>query len=173
MPNNAVFLALSILFVQQPDMPGLFRVLAAQEDSQEIAFFQTLPDEVSNQTVLLGTPVEELYLPDTLEAVVLREQEKEDVEDSEDGEIKDEDKLPRKPSPDEDKTDEKDELGGLVLVKKIQVRITKTGMSLMKKTLMKIFPEKKTTEIRIIPAKTIRKIVIPAGKQRKELVKTA
>ncbi len=58
-------------------------------------------------------------------------------------------------------------------MKKIQVRITKTGMSLMKKTLMKIFPEKKTTEIRIIPAKTIRKIVIPAGKQRKELVKTA
>ena len=91
----------------------LFRVLAAQEDSQEIAFFQTLPDEVSNQTVLLGTPVEELYLPDTLEAVVLREQEKEDVEDSEDGEIKDEDKLPEETfPPDEDKTDEKDELGG-------------------------------------------------------------
>lgn len=110
---TAVFLALSILFVQQPDMPGLFRVLAAQEDSQEIAFFQTLPDEVSNQTVLLGTPVEELYLPDTLEAVVLREQEKEDVEDSEDGEIKDEDKLPEETfPPDEDKTDEKDELGG-------------------------------------------------------------
>lgn len=68
----AAGLSLCILLTACPSIPAVFSVIAAenQAESMEITAFKKLPDRVRRQTVSLGTEIEELTLPDTLEVSV-------------------------------------------------------------------------------------------------------
>lgn len=83
----AVMLSFCVLFTTYPDIPATLSVLAALESAQpemwHITDFTALSDEIREQTVPLGTPLSELTLPDTLEAVVTG-QTSEDTEDKTD-----------------------------------------------------------------------------------------
>ncbi len=65
-----------IILVTQTD---LLRVLAESHDAVnneevQITGFESLPDEIANQAADIGTPVEELILPEELKAYVLRQE---------------------------------------------------------------------------------------------------
>lgn len=73
----AVALCCSLLVTTYPDMLTTLSVLAEGlqgEDSADIVItgFSSLPEDVREQTVPLGTTIEELNLPDTLEAYVAK-----------------------------------------------------------------------------------------------------
>lgn len=73
----AVALCCCLLVTTYPDMLTTLSVLAAGlqgEDSTDIVItgFSSLPEDVREQTVPLGTTIEELNLPDTLEAYVAK-----------------------------------------------------------------------------------------------------
>ena len=67
----AAALCLCVVFVTYPDILASLSVLAEGEEDNTIYLsgFCGLPEDVRNQTVLLGTGIDELALPDTLEAV--------------------------------------------------------------------------------------------------------
>lgn len=79
----AVILCLCVLFTTYPDILATLSVLAEEKpgQTQYVSGFAELPEEIREQTVPVGTGLEELSLPDTLEAVVTRESQS-----SEDGE---------------------------------------------------------------------------------------
>ncbi len=103
-------LSLGMLLTANPNIVTALSVFAAgeseREDRQYVSDFVTLPEEVREQTVPLGTGLDELSLPDTLEAVVTRKGNEDIPEEDDDqaddaqkddgglntGEITDEDK---------------------------------------------------------------------------------
>ena len=70
----AAMLAICLLVTIYPNILETFSVSAAgssgKDEAMSIYGFAGLPEEISRQTVPMGTPVEELALPDTLEAYV-------------------------------------------------------------------------------------------------------
>ncbi len=95
----AAGLSLCILLTACPSIPAVFSVIAAenQAESMEITAFKKLPDRVRRQTVSLGTEIEELTLPDTLEvSVSLKDDENSrgGAESSEGSGSKDDEKTP-------------------------------------------------------------------------------
>ncbi len=73
----AVMLSFCVLFTTCPDILVTLSVLATgkpeQAQGQYVSGFAELPEEIREQTVPVGTGLEELSLPDTLEAVVTGE----------------------------------------------------------------------------------------------------
>ena len=73
----AAALSLCVLFATYPNILETFFVFAAEREKEEkdlyISGFSDLPEEIKEQTVPLGTGLEELTLPDTLEAVVVQD----------------------------------------------------------------------------------------------------
>lgn len=65
----AAALAFCLLFTTYPDIPETLLVLAAETQDGDgtvyVAGFAELPEEVREQTVPLGTGMEELTLPDS------------------------------------------------------------------------------------------------------------
>ena len=57
---------------------------SAQSETWHITDFTSLPDEVREQTVPIGTPLSELPLPDALEAAVTERQSEDGAEQPED-----------------------------------------------------------------------------------------
>lgn len=84
----AGMLSFCVLVTACPDMPAPRSVSAAEETTetgeQYISRFAQLPEEIREQTVPMGTALEELALPDTLEAVVTAAGESLPSEDTED-----------------------------------------------------------------------------------------
>lgn len=80
-------LSFCVLVTTCPDMPAPRSVSAAEETAvtgkRHISGFAQLPEEIREQTVPTGTALEELTLPDTLEAVVTAEGESQPPEDTE------------------------------------------------------------------------------------------
>ncbi|MDE7266922.1 MAG: hypothetical protein K2N89_05590, partial [Lachnospiraceae bacterium] len=76
---GAVMLCFCLLITTYPNIPENVSVFAAgmrgEDEVMSIFGFAELPEEISRQTVPMGTPVEELTLPDTLEAYVTVEAE--------------------------------------------------------------------------------------------------
>ena len=109
----AAALSLCVLFATYPNILETFFVFAAEREKEEkdlyISGFSDLPEEIKEQTVPLGTGLEELTLPDTLEAVVVQdgqgsaENSDEDADDREIGDV-DEEADAKPPS-------DKDEIG--------------------------------------------------------------
>ena len=73
----AVILCFCVLFTAYPDILETLSVFAVVESEQsEVTYIfdlKTLPEEIIEQTVPVGTGLEELLLPDTLEAMVTGE----------------------------------------------------------------------------------------------------
>lgn len=71
----AVVLCFCLLFTSYPDILETLSVLAAGtqdgDDTLYVTGFESLPEDVREQTVPVGTGLEELSLPDTLEASVV------------------------------------------------------------------------------------------------------
>ncbi len=96
----AAVLSLCVLFATYPNILETFFVFAAEREKEEkdlyISGFSDLPEEIKEQTVPLGTGLEELALPDTLEAVVVQdgqgsaENSDEDADDREIGDVDEE-----------------------------------------------------------------------------------
>lgn len=96
----AAALSLCVLFATYPNILETFFVFAAEREKEEkdlyISGFSDLPEEIKEQTVPLGTGLEELTLPDTLEAVVVQdgqgsaENSDEDADDREIGDVDEE-----------------------------------------------------------------------------------
>lgn len=84
----AGMLGFCVLVTTCPDMPAPRSVSAAEEmtetGEQYISGFARLSEEIREQTVPVGTALEELTLPDTLEAVVTAAGESQPPEDTED-----------------------------------------------------------------------------------------
>lgn len=84
----AGMLGFCVLVTTCPDMPAPRSVSAAEEmtetGEQYISGFARLSEEIREQTVPVGTALEELTLPDTLEAVVTAAGESRPPEDTED-----------------------------------------------------------------------------------------
>lgn len=106
----AVMLSFCVLFTANPDIAAILSVIAAEksegEGRQYVSDFVTLPENVREQKVALGTELDALSLPDTLEAVVTgignedvsekdngqTDEEKREDNGSDAGETKDKDK---------------------------------------------------------------------------------
>ena len=96
----AAALSLCVLFATYPNILEAFSVFAAEREKEEkdlyISGFSDLPEEIRQQTVPLGTGLEELALPDTLEAVAVQvgqgsaENPDEDADDRETGDVDEE-----------------------------------------------------------------------------------
>ena len=96
----AAVLSLCVLFATYPNILETFFVFAAEREKEEkdlyISGFSDLPEEIRQQTVPLGTGLEELALPDTLEAVAVQdgqgsaENPDEDADDRETGDVDEE-----------------------------------------------------------------------------------
>ncbi len=71
----AAALSFCLLFTTYPNLPETLLVFAAgeqgEEDDSHISGFAELPEEISVQTVPVGTKLSELELPDSLEAYVV------------------------------------------------------------------------------------------------------
>lgn len=78
----AVILCVCVLFTTYPDILATLSVFASEESAQSetwhITDFTSLPDEVREQTVPIGTALSELTLPDALVVVVTERQPKDD-----------------------------------------------------------------------------------------------
>lgn len=77
----AVALSFCMLAVTYPNILETLSVLAAEikgegDGSYVITSFAPLDEEIREQTVLVGTDINSLYLPDTLEAAARPEDEK-------------------------------------------------------------------------------------------------
>lgn len=85
----AVILCLCVLFKTYPDILVTLSVLATgnpeQMQGQYVSGFAKLPEEIREQTVPVGTGLEGLSLPDTLEAVVTGESQPSEDEGKESG----------------------------------------------------------------------------------------
>ncbi len=85
----AVILSICVLFTTYPDILATLSIFAAEESEQSkaryVSGFTALPEEIREQSVPVGTGLEELSLPDTLEAVVVTQQSSENAEDKTDG----------------------------------------------------------------------------------------
>ena len=85
----AVILSICVLFTTYPDILATLSIFAAEESEQSkaryVSGFTALPEEIREQSVPVGTGLEELSLPGTLEAVVVTEQSSENTEDKTDG----------------------------------------------------------------------------------------
>ena len=96
----AAVLSLCVLFATYPNILETFFVFAAEREKEEkdlyISGFSDLPEEIRQQTVPLGTGLEELALPDTLEAVAVQdgqgsaENPDEDADNRETGDVDEE-----------------------------------------------------------------------------------
>lgn len=102
-----LFLSLIIFITSDSDVWEVLTVSAAESRSVErvITSFSPLPLEVSEQNVCVGTPIEELELPDTLEALCSYKRNNEN--DSPDDKTKEDDKI----ADDTDDTDDTDDAG--------------------------------------------------------------
>lgn len=73
----AVMLSVCVLFTTYPDILATLSVFASEEQAQAegryISGFTALSNEIREQTVPVGTELTELWLPDTLEAVVTKQ----------------------------------------------------------------------------------------------------
>ncbi len=103
----AAALAFCLLFTTYPDILETLSVLAAEtqdgDNTVHVQGFEDLPEEVREQTVPLGTAIEELTLPDTLEAfVMITEEEDASEEDAPD----------KKEDPDDSGTKEENTVSG-------------------------------------------------------------
>lgn len=103
----AAVLCLSVLFTTYPNILEAFSVFAAENGAEEnilyVSGFSDLPEGVREQTVPVGTGLEELTLPDTLEATVQTGQNAADKdEDADRRETEDADEGTEKPSDGED-----------------------------------------------------------------------
>lgn len=103
----AAVLCLSVLFTTYPNILEAFSVFAAENGAEEnilyVSGFSDLPEGVREQTVPVGTGLEELTLPDTLEATVQTGQNAADQdEDADRRETEDADEGTEKPSDGED-----------------------------------------------------------------------
>ncbi|MCI8524109.1 MAG: leucine-rich repeat protein, partial [Lachnospiraceae bacterium] len=80
----AVVLCLSVLFVTYPNILETLSVFASENGSEEnvlyVSGFCDLSDEIKEQTVLIGTGMEELALPDTLKAYMAQADEDSSVD---------------------------------------------------------------------------------------------
>lgn len=99
----AAVLCLSVLFTTYPNILEAFSVFAAENGAEEnilyVSGFSDLPEGVREQTVPVGTGLEELTLPDTLEATVQTGQNAADQdEDADHRETEDADEGTEKPS---------------------------------------------------------------------------
>ena len=78
----AVMLSFCVLFTTYPDILETLSAFASEESAQSetwhITDFTSLPDEVREQTVPIGTALSELTLPDALVVVVTERQPKDD-----------------------------------------------------------------------------------------------
>ena len=85
----AVILCFCVLFTAYPDILETLSVFAVVESEQsEVTYIfdlKTLPEEIREQTVPVGTGLEGLSLPDTLEAVVTGESQPSEDEGKESG----------------------------------------------------------------------------------------
>lgn len=85
----AVILCFCVLFTAYPDILKTLSVFAVVESEQlEVTYIsdlKTLPEEIREQTVPVGTGLEGLSLPDTLEAVVTGESQPSEDEGKESG----------------------------------------------------------------------------------------
>ncbi len=101
----AAALAFCLLVTTYPDILATLSAFAAGTQDGDgtvyVSGFESLPEEVREQTVPVGTGIEELTLPDALEAVVIAEEE-DDPEDKAD--VPDKDKNPDDSDPKEDNT---------------------------------------------------------------------
>ena len=109
----AVMLSACVLFTTYPDMLETLSAFASEESAQSetrhITDFTSLPDEVREQTVPVGTPLSELTLPDALEAVVTERQPKDGAEKPEDdGKEDSEENDSKEPDGDTDGTEDED-----------------------------------------------------------------
>ncbi len=77
-----VILCLCVLFTTCPDILATLSAFAEEkpEQTQYVSGFAELPEEIREQTVPVGTGLEELSLPDTLEAVVTLESQSSEEE---------------------------------------------------------------------------------------------
>ncbi|MBD5475883.1 MAG: leucine-rich repeat protein [Lachnospiraceae bacterium] len=104
--KRAGVLLLSILvwLTSDPSIMDAFTVRAEEENNLKcvITSFLPLSEEVAQQSVCVGTPMEELLLPDTLEAVCTYEDDQESSSDDiEKEDSEEEEKTPEKPKPDD------------------------------------------------------------------------
>ncbi len=80
----AVVLCLSVLFVTYPNILETLSVFASENGSEEnvlyVSGFCDLSDEIKEQTVPIGTGMEELALPDTLKAYMAQADEDSSVD---------------------------------------------------------------------------------------------
>ena len=80
----AVVLCLSVLFVTYPNILETLSVFASENGSEEnvlyVSGFCDLSDEIKEQTVPVGTGMEELALPDTLKAYMAQADEDSSVD---------------------------------------------------------------------------------------------
>lgn len=84
----AVILSFCVLFTTNADITATLSVFAAGESEgrQYISDFAVLPENVTKQTVPLGTELDELSLPDTLEAFAAGKNEEESGDRTDGGE---------------------------------------------------------------------------------------
>lgn len=84
----AVILSFCVLFTTNADIMATLSVFAAgeTESGQYISDFTVLPENIREQTVPLGTELDELSLPDTLEAYAAGKNEEESGDRTDDGE---------------------------------------------------------------------------------------
>ncbi len=83
----AAVLCVCVLFTTFPEIAETLSVLASgrlnNTNTKQITAFAALPEEVHSQTVFLGTGLDELMLPDTIEAVLEESGESESMAGSE------------------------------------------------------------------------------------------
>ncbi|MDE6662614.1 MAG: hypothetical protein K2K46_04640, partial [Lachnospiraceae bacterium] len=112
---TAVILSVCLLVTTYPDILEAISVFAAgargEDAIMSVTGFAGLSEEVSEQTVPVGTDISELELPDTLEAYVSVESEDEKKPDD-GGQKKDDDEDPEDSDQNKDDKENPDETGG-------------------------------------------------------------
>lgn len=96
---GVLLLCLLIWITSAPCMVDAFTVHAEEENNLRcvITAFSPLPEEIARQIVSVGTPVEELQLPDTLAVVCTYEEDTEDASNTEKEDSDEDGKTPDKP----------------------------------------------------------------------------
>ena len=108
----AVVLCLSVLFVTYPNILETLSVFASENGSEEnvlyVSGFCDLSDEIKEQTVPVGTGMEELALPDTLKAYMAQADEDSSVDIDKDADDREDEEADQGPEeqPDGEEADQ-------------------------------------------------------------------
>ena len=109
---GVLLLCMLVWLTSDPSIMDAFTVQAEEENNLKcvITSFLPLPEEVTQQSVCVGTPMEELLFPDTLEAVCTYEDGQESSSDDiEKEDSEEEGKTPVKPKPDDQNPSESED----------------------------------------------------------------